>query len=1077
MGVTGRLHSCMVKHMACSARPEGRIGSPSYIVLSLAAVLLIWGVTCARGIESLQLLTKLPELENSGNWRNTLEQLTAYGVPQNWTILGPLSADSVRLFDRQLDPEKTDDWSKPMTDNMGRVFKASTWEKPKDDDGCFVDLNDLFTTPPPAPLVFAGAEIQSPVDGPGLLWFENSGRAVVYWNNQIVLGGSAPNSPGNQAGVTGRKSRYEGQYNSLYPVPIELKQGKNVLKVKLLKDRSGGLKGWGFFARLERNDLEWHRLLLAKLKELYPAEDAGETGAGLRVNLARQLEQAGKIEEAQKLYGEVAKLNLKCRDASDDALDALKRFVAGQPGGDVVRAWSAASSAFKTALEAGRAIEADRAMRLFLAQFPFAEEAGLALCYRGGLRLDYAADEAARPFFERAIQEFSRVEAVRKAAVKGIEFARFFKPQHSQFDTQPAVEATLAAITRQVQNGNKIDCAAGLKSLSELLLSRTGALVRAGGDEHYPRYAGIGLVAREFIATFSDEERKMFREPLERGAQSKFQQASNARDPAALEDVALRFPGTAAAAQALNQAGNIFLDRAEFERAAQVFHTLRRDYEASGLVDVPMVAAKEIRALAALNQVDAAREEAKQTVEKFAAARVVVRGEQVAVNELVGKLAGGTPADPDAGKMPAVPEAGRMPALPGGVEWTRQIKQTDFLNRARGSWSEDRWFYHYEAFPIVSNGKVFSTTRDEIRAIDLESGKELWTKNWSGPNSMIADKFSGYPLSMPCASDGRVYMRAFTPERQSVLRCYAEADGTLLWDTQKITALRGCYMSSEPLAAYNFVYAVYCEPLDADTSRCGMVALDAKTGALAWKRVFGVGASGIQISERVRESRLTPILYRVTLQLGPPSAQDGMIYTSTGLASLAALNAFSGEIDWIAAYPSLRTGNIATGHSGIEYFIPRLMKFLARGPSSPVLSGDIVALAPRDAAGVLAFERGSGELLWANELMDARYIAGICNGNLLAADDTVTAINMKTGRAAWEYSPDGKRLLAQPGYSGGILYLPYEDGIHRVDARTGKSLETTKWDPKLTNGAGNLRVSGRHIIGATYNSVFSLGAK
>lgn len=435
------------------------------------------------------------------------------------------------------------------------------------------------------------------------------------------------------------------------------------------------------------------------------------------------------------------------------------------------------------------------------------------------------------------------------------------------------------------------------------------------------------------------------------------------------------------------------------------------------------------------------------------------------------------PAAPDAGRMQAVPGAGWKLMYPGGLEWTQQIKQTDYLNRARGSWSEDRWFYHYEAFPIVSNGKVFTTTRDEIRAIELETGKELWTKNWGGPNYMIADKFSGYPLSMPCASDGRVYMRAFSPERQSVLRCYAESDGTLIWDSQKLTALRGCYMSSEPLVAYNHVYAVYCEPLDADTSRCGMVALDVKTGALLWKRVFGVGNSGIQISERVRESRLTPILYRVTLQLGPPSAQDGVIYTSTGLASLAAVNAYSGEIEWVAAYPSLRTGNIATGHSGIEYFIPRLMKFLARGPCSPVISGDVVALAPRDASGVLAFERGTGELLWTNELMDARFIAGVSNGNLIAADDTVTALNIKTGRTAWEYSSDSKRLLAQPGYSGGVLYLPYEDGIHRVDARTGKQIDTTKWDPKLANGAGNLVVSGRRVLGVTYNTVFSLGGK
>ena len=82
-------------------------------------------------------------------------------------------------------------------------------------------------------------------------------------------------------------------------------------------------------------------------------------------------------------------------------------------------------------------------------------------------------------------------------------------------------------------------------------------------------------------------------------------------------------------------------------------------------------------------------------------------------------------------------------------------------------------------------------------------------------------------------------------------------------------------------------------------------------------------------------------------------------------------------------------------------------------------------LAPRDAAGVVGFDhRRTGELRWAHELLDARFIAGVCDGKLLAADDTVTALDLDTGKIAWESTPSAKRLTGQPGFSGGTLYLP-----------------------------------------------------
>ena len=226
--------------------------------------------TCllARAIESLTLPADMPPLDRRGSWRETLEDLGALNIPQNWTLLGPISNETARSFEKQLEPELTDDWTKPLTDNLGRLLKPSAWSKPKEDDGCYVDLADIFANPPASPIAFAETVIDSPVDGPALLWFENAGRATVYFNNREIVK------------VSGKHQKIESALNSLYPIPIDLRRGKNVLKLKIMNERRQTQKGWGFYARIERDDLEWRKQLLAKLKELYPDEDARQAGAG-----------------------------------------------------------------------------------------------------------------------------------------------------------------------------------------------------------------------------------------------------------------------------------------------------------------------------------------------------------------------------------------------------------------------------------------------------------------------------------------------------------------------------------------------------------------------------------------------------------------------------------------------------------------------------------------------------------------------------------------------------------------------------------------------------------------------------
>ncbi|MCY3024222.1 MAG: PQQ-binding-like beta-propeller repeat protein [Planctomycetota bacterium] len=188
------------------------------------------------------------------------------------------------------------------------------------------------------------------------------------------------------------------------------------------------------------------------------------------------------------------------------------------------------------------------------------------------------------------------------------------------------------------------------------------------------------------------------------------------------------------------------------------------------------------------------------------------------------------------------------------------------------------------------------------------------------------------------------------------------------------------------------------------------------------------------------------------------------------------MNAFTGEVLWLAGYAKLRAEGLQTGTSESGPFLPRILKVNARGPASPVVGDEVVVLAPKDAAGVIAFDRRNGEIRWRQDLLECRYLAGVCEGNLLAVDNTVTALSLATGKVAWEYTVEGKRLLGQPGYSGAVLYLPTQTNLQMVDARTGQALGTFAWDQKA-GPLGNLVIGSQRIVGVNTKALAALAAK
>src|SRR5258706_9276472 len=102
-------------------------------------------------------------------------------------------------------------------------------------------------------------------------------------------------------------------------------------------------------------------------------------------------------------------------------------------------------------------------------------------------------------------------------------------------------------------------------------------------------------------------------------------------------------------------------------------------------------------------------------------------------------------------------------------------------------------------------------------------------------------------------------------------------------------------------------YADFMDPCDFIIH--GIAALDAETGRLRWKNTLASGSTGIKVGAAA--------YYQASNHLGPPAVDAGEIYIETGLASVAAINAFNGEARWVSSYPRMQLGELRRGQTSV----------------------------------------------------------------------------------------------------------------------------------------------------------------
>ncbi|MEY2879141.1 MAG: hypothetical protein RLZZ15_1521 [Verrucomicrobiota bacterium] len=350
----------------------------------------------------------------------------------------------------------------------------------------------------------------------------------------------------------------------------------------------------------------------------------------------------------------------------------------------------------------------------------------------------------------------------------------------------------------------------------------------------------------------------------------------------------------------------------------------------------------------------------------------------------------------------------------GAQEWTRfRGPNGTGLSAAKNipvTWTEAdfRWRVpiagESHSQPVIWGDKLFLMTATDagkqraLLCLDKRDGKELWAKSYALPTHRPGNKNSGYANGSAVVDAERV-IALFVSAEHHWVRAFDHA-GRELWARDLGTFQSQHGHGASPMIFENTV--IVTNDQDAESS---IVALDLKTGAVAWRTPRGTGAN-----PNIAAAYCTPVTH---------ARADGAVELlltsqSHGVSSL-------------------------DPRTGAEIW--RAPAFDKRMVASPIVAGDLVI-------GSCGSGAGTGNYLSAIRLGGAGNVAKThvaytlrkatpyvptplyADGRLYLISDAgfASAIEAATGKVLWSERLTGAEFFSSPVLIGGKLYVPSTKG-------------------------------------------------
>ena len=403
------------------------------------------------------------------------------------------------------------------------------------------------------------------------------------------------------------------------------------------------------------------------------------------------------------------------------------------------------------------------------------------------------------------------------------------------------------------------------------------------------------------------------------------------------------------------------------------------------------------------------------------------------------------------------------------------------------------------ASPIVAGDTVVVRTHNNLKGLDLRSGKLKWETTVSDAlfREMLKDpqnsdeEFLGTPQTPlqkyltqrawqdytvgHLSSDGKLVFSVenvgfiggfyhfsredqesvLSPNSYNRLMAFEVATGKFVWELggprlQNPINYSGHYFLGPPLPLNGKLYA-----LAEEGREFRLLVLDPQTGKTLWTQSLFRSEYPIARDYTTDRRPLDHIRRRMGLS---PSLAHGVLVCPTGSGCTVGINAVTRQLLWRNVEPRR---NAITSYAAFS----RDANENAEGWAefAPLIVGDRVLLQSRTGQNLKCLDLFDGRLIWSRPRQEYLFIASVQDGNiLLVGPGSIEALKLSDGSPAWPKAqkipaPSGRGIVVrdtyfQPVDTGEILSIRLDDGL--ILART--RIETDTLVGNLSAGSGML---------------------
>lgn len=581
-----------------------------------------------------------------------------------------------------------------------------------------------------------------------------------------------------------------------------------------------------------------------------------------------------------------------------------------------------------------------------------------------------------------------------------------------------------------------------LETVLLLLESDAEGLVPYGEN----RYISLTEYCHRQIAQFPPATLVRYRSLIDTLAEDWYRQGIETRDAVSLERVVDEAFCSSWGDDALLALGELALEQANYEAARFTWRRIHSEVPPSedDLLMYPdsqlppaEIAARLVLVSIRAEQSDRAEAEFTWYAETYPHTRGQLGGREVHfVSHLEELLA-------QARQWPAIPtdrdwttfgrrfERNTAVETPPSMEFTQAWSQT-FRPAAQAVNSSLR------VFPTIVDNRITLQTSDGVQAWALDSGKMLFSLDatiFQSPKfgEPIVGNFhytltaaDGVAYGVTRVPVGPVTVQARKKQTATFWGIDLDRQGALL--LEQVVNEDDTIFTAAPVVVEGRAYVPVFTT--GHVAQLGVACYDVPSGRRIWQR--SLCQANTPATGRANELLHHTLAYR-----------DGVIYCTTGLGVIAAIDAENGKMRWLSSYARRAT----------EYYYSRIHTTIYH-------EGKLFVL-PNDAQTLFVLEATTGDEIWRREMNSSEAeLIGAVDGKLAVAEEGYLLLDGSSGAVLAE-NPE-LTLHGSGVVAGSEVFWPREEEILRIELTTGEVRSATLKLPEP--GGANLLWAENRLV-------------